>query len=133
MTRRVEVAVGGVAVRDGHLLLIRRATEPGAGRWSLPGGRIEAGETMTAALVREMAEETGLVVNVGALVGLAESIDERRHMVIIDLEVSVVGDATPRAGDDAAEAAWVALTEIGDLDLVDGLLGFLTEHDVLGR
>jgi len=133
VTRRVEVAVGGVAVRNGHLLLIRRATEPGAGRWSLPGGRIEAGEAMTAALVREMAEETGLVVTVGALVGLAERVDERHHMVIIDHEVSVVGDATPRAGDDAAEAAWVPLAEVADLDLVDGLLGFLTEHGVLGR
>ena len=62
-------AVGAIAVRDGALLLIRRGHAPSRGRWSLPGGRVEPGETAREALVREMAEETGLVVEVGDLVG----------------------------------------------------------------
>ncbi len=62
-------AVGAIAVRDGALLLIRRGHAPSRGRWSLPGGRVEPGETAREALVREMAEETGLAVTVGELVG----------------------------------------------------------------
>ena len=58
-------AVGAIAIRDGALLLIRRGHAPSRGRWSLPGGRVEPGETAEQALVREVAEETGLVVEVG--------------------------------------------------------------------
>ena len=74
-------AVGAIAVRDGALLLIRRGHAPSRGRWSLPGGRVEPGETPQQALVREMAEETGLTVEVGELVGeVVTARPGRRHL-----------------------------------------------------
>lgn len=131
MTVPVQVAVGGVAVRNGEILLIERATDPGRGQWSIPGGRIEPGETLHQAVVREVAEETGLKVTVGPLLGLAERISDRFHIVIVDYLVEVVGDPIPTAGDDAAAAAWIALDEMAQLDLVDGLAGFLTDHGIV--
>ena len=131
MTRPVQVAVGGIAVRDGRILLIERANEPGRGCWSIPGGRVEFGETMHDAVVREMAEETGLAVTVGALAGLAETITDGFHAVIIDYYVEIIGDPTPTAGDDASDAAWIALEKVSELDLVDGLAGFLADCGVV--
>lgn len=131
MIERAEVAVGAVVRHDGHLLLIRRAKAPQAGRWSLPGGRVEPGERLRDAVAREVLEETALRVDVGEPVGWVERIGEGHHFVILDFAATVVGDATLQAGDDAAEARWVALDEVGTLDLVDGMLTFLREHGVV--
>ena len=70
MAPRPELCVGAVARRADDLLLIRRGTPPGLGQWSLPGGRVEPGETMAEAVVREVAEETGWKVEVGRLIGV---------------------------------------------------------------
>jgi len=122
--------VGAVAVRDGALLLVRRGHEPEAGRWSLPGGRVEAGETLAQALEREVLEETGLEVRCGALLGWVERIGPGHHFVILDFFVEAASGAL-RAGGDATEAAWVALPVVAGLDLVEGLAGFLRDHRVL--
>jgi 8-oxo-dGTP diphosphatase len=126
-----EVAVGAVCVRDGRLLVIRRGRGVAVGRWSLPGGRVEPGETLDAALRRELREETGLDVTVDALCGIAERISTRAHYVILDFWATATGVAT--AGDDADDVAWVDRDGLAALELVDGLWGFLDEHDVLAR
>jgi 8-oxo-dGTP diphosphatase len=126
-----QVCVGAVAVDDGRLLLIRRGTAPALGRWSVPGGRVEAGETVGEAVVRELAEETGLEGLCGPLLGWVERIDDDHHFVILDFEVEVLEPAEPTAGGDAREAAWVPLHEVAEMDLVDGLAEFLHEHGVL--
>jgi 8-oxo-dGTP diphosphatase len=130
MSVNPEVAVGAVCVEAGRLLLVRRGRGPGAGRWSLPGGRVAPGEPLADAVSRELAEETGLRGRVGALCGIAERIGPDWHYVILDYWVDVTG-GTLRAGDDAAEAAWVSRAELETLDSVDGLRGWLTEHGVL--
>ena len=122
--------MGAVAVRDGELLLVRRGHEPEAGRWSLPGGRVEAGETLSQALEREVLEETGLEVRCGTLLGWVERIGPGHHFVILDFFVEVASGAL-RAGGDATEAAWVVLPAVAGLDLVEGLAGFLRDHRVL--
>ncbi len=127
-----ELAVGAVAMCDDRLLLIRRGHGPGAGHWSVPGGRVEAGEPLAAAVVREVAEETSLDVVVDELLGWVERFDDDRHLVILDFRVTVLDtDAPPRAGDDAADAAWVSITDLSDYRLVDGLVDFLIDVGVL--
>lgn len=135
MTGVVEVAVGGVACRDDELLLVRRGHGPAAGSWSLPGGRVEFGEDLREALVREILEETGLEVVVEEFLGWVERIGddpEPYHFVILDFLVHVFDpDVAPRAGDDAAEVRWVPVAELVELTLTDGLLDFLVDTEVV--
>lgn len=130
---RAEVCVGAVAVIDERLLLVRRGHGPAAGEWSLPGGRVEGGETLAEAVVRELAEETALEVVCDDLVGWVERIGDDHHFVIFDFMVTVLDgpEAEPTAGSDAAEAAWVALDEVAHLRLTDGLAEFLHEHGIV--
>ncbi len=125
--------MGAIAIHDGRLLLIRRGHGPAAGSWSVPGGRLEQGELVAEAVVRELREETGLEAVCGELVGWVERIepDADRHFVILDFEVTVLDDAEPVAGDDAAEAAWVPLDQVVDRQLVDGLAEFLHDHGII--
>lgn len=127
---RPEVAVGAVATGGGRLLLVRRGSPPQVGRWSLPGGRVERGETLAQALEREVYEETALEARCGTFVGWVERIGAGYHFVILDFAMEVTG-GTLRAGSDVSEAAWVPLEEVCSLPLVDGLERFLREHGVL--
>ena len=128
---RPEVCVGAVAVFDDSILLVRRGRGPGQGQWSVPGGRVEAGETLAEAVVRELAEETGLTGVCESLVGWAERIGPGYHYVILDFSVTIMCDSDPVAGDDAAEAQWVPLAVVADLDLAEGLAEFLHDHGIL--
>jgi 8-oxo-dGTP diphosphatase len=129
---RPEVCVGAVAVHDRRLLLVRRGHGPAAGEWSVPGGRVERGETLFEAVVRELVEETGLEGVCDRFVGWVERIDDEHHFVILDFAVTVLDSASvPVAGDDAAEVAWVPLVELSDYRLVDGLVEFLREHSLV--
>jgi 8-oxo-dGTP diphosphatase len=125
------VCVGAVVVEDGRLLLISRGRAPGAGLWSVPGGRVEAGETLAGAVVRELAEETGVAGFCEDLVGIAERIDDEHHFVILDFRVSVLEASAPTAGDDAVEAEWVPLDAVRDRQLVEGLEQFLEDHGII--
>ena len=125
------VCVGAVAIDDGRLLLVRRVNEPGQGTWSVPGGRVEPGETIQEAVVRELLEETGVEGVCMGLIGVAEVIDDTHHHVILDYAVEVLAPAPPSAGSDAAEARWVPLHDVAEMDLVEGLAEFLHEHGVI--
>ena len=124
----------GAVIRDdaGRLLLIKRGHEPGAGLWSLPGGRIEPGETGTQALVREMREETGLTVKVGRLLGTVTRPGLDGDVIdISDYEATIItGSLTP--GDDAADACWVDTADLESMPVTDGLVEALTDWGVLG-
>jgi len=129
---RPELCVGAVVVEDGQLLLIRRGHGPAAGFWSVPGGRVEPGELLAEAVVRELAEETGLEGVCGELGGWVERLGDDYHFVILDFVVTLLDPtAEPVAGDDAAEAAWVPLADVADRPLAEGLAEFLHEHGIL--
>lgn len=128
---RPELCVGAVAVSDDALLLVRRAQAPGRGRWSLPGGRVEAGESLAEAVVRELAEETGLEGVCGALVGWVERIADPHHHVILDFSVTVLEPDAPRPGSDVDAAEWVPVGDVAERDLVEGLAEFLHDHGVI--
>lgn len=116
------IGVGAVIVADGRALLIRRATPPLMGEWSLPGGVLECGEALREAAVREAREETGLTVEVGEMLGVYERVihaDDGRvryHYVLIDfLCRSVSGQL--EAGSDAAEVGWFRREDLPALNL----------------
>ena len=128
---RPEVCVGAVVVVDDRLLLIRRGHGPAAGEWSVPGGRVEAGETLAEAVVRELREEAGVEGVCGELLGWVERIDAEHHFVILDFTCTLLDDREPVAGDDAAEVAWVPLADVAEQRLVEGLAEFLHEHGII--
>ncbi|MGH3991870.1 MAG: NUDIX hydrolase [Pseudonocardiaceae bacterium] len=124
----------GAVIHDenGRLLLVRRATEPGRGRWSLPGGRVEPGESDADALRRELVEEVGLRVRVGELVGSVRRAAPGGHTFeIFDYRCAPLDGAALRPGDDAADARWVSAAEYHALRVVDGLTDTLAAWSVL--
>ena len=123
--------MGAIAVHAGQLLLVRRGHGPAAGEWSIPGGRVEGGETLAEAVVRELAEETGVEGVCDRLVGWVERIAEDFHFVILDFAVTILDPGELRPGGDASEAAWVPLEDVPHRRLVDGLAEFLHEHGIV--
>jgi ADP-ribose pyrophosphatase YjhB (NUDIX family) len=113
--------VGGVVLIDGRVLLVKRRFEPLAGRWSLPGGALEVGESLAEGLARELKEETGLDVDVGPVVDVFDRITRdpdgrtRFHYVLIDYVCRPRG-GDPVAGSDVSE---VALADVDDLSRFD--------------
>jgi 8-oxo-dGTP diphosphatase len=126
--------VGAVITDErGRLLLIKRGHEPAAGLWSLPGGRIEPGETDAEALVREMREETGLEVEPGPLLGAVQRPSGDGDVLDIRDYIATVTGGTLIPGDDAADARWVSAAELESLAITEGLVEALTSWGVLGR
>jgi len=123
----------GAVIKDGsgRLLLIKRGHEPGKGLWSIPGGRVEAGESDADALVREVREETGLVVAADRLIGgVRRPAGAGREFDIRDYAATVTGgELTP--GDDADEAVWAGPAEMAALPLTPGLLEALRSWGVV--
>src|ERR1017187_2453870 len=125
------VGVGGVVIDNGRALLIRRGSPPLQGQWSIPGGLLELGETLAQGVARELAEETGLEVNVLELIEAVERIHPalpcadgtpgdavrpQYHFVILDYLCEVRG-GTLRAGSDALEYAWAREDQLVKFDL----------------
>jgi len=130
--RRIVPCVGAVVHDDaGRLLLVRRANPPAQGTWSLPGGRVEAGEDDAGAVVREVGEETGLRVEAGDVVGVVErDAPGGGRYVITDLACRVVG-GTLAAGDDASDVGWFDAAAVTALPTSPGLVAALREWGVL--
>ena len=118
---------------QGRLLLVRRANPPAQGLWSIPGGRVEPGEDDEAAVVREVAEETGLDVLPERWVGSVERAGPDGDVYVIeDFCCRVVGGRL-LAGDDASDAGWFTAPALSVLPTSPGLLEALTDWDVLPR
>lgn len=132
------VGVGGVVLIDGRVLLIKRRFEPLAGRWSLPGGTLEVGETLAEGLAREMQEETGLDVTVGPVVDVFDRITRdsdgrtRFHYVLVDYLCHSLG-GEPVAGSDVSEVALVEIDDLGRYDLTPKTIEVITRALDLSR
>ncbi len=109
-----QIAVGAIVLSNGKLLMVQRANEPGAGLWSLPGGRLEQGELLEDAVKREVEEETGIEIEVGGLVGILE-VPGDPHYVILDYAATASREHPPVPAQDVSEARWVPLEEVARL------------------
>jgi 8-oxo-dGTP diphosphatase len=121
-------AVSGVILNENRkVLLVRRANPPALGEWSFPGGMVHLGEDLDEALVREIKEETGLVVRPGVLLSATSRIvhdDSKRilyHYVLLDYLCRVVSGKCA-AGSDAGDVQWVRISEVPSLRVTDGLI-----------
>jgi ADP-ribose pyrophosphatase YjhB (NUDIX family) len=116
----------------GRVLLVQRGRPPGEGLWTVPGGKLEAGERLADAVVREVREETGLDVTCGALVEVVERMGDGWHYVILDYLATVIG-GTLMPADDVRDARWTTPADRAALALTDGLEPVLAHADRLRR
>jgi 8-oxo-dGTP diphosphatase len=142
---RPMVGVGGVIVDRDRTVLIRRGTEPLLGRWSIPGGTIEIGETIEEAVRRELREETGLEVRVLELIELFDRVyledgaassqgkkKPRYHFIIADYLCELVG-GEPRAGSDVTDLAFAREDELGKFHLTEKATSVLKKAFAMSR
>ena len=132
------VGVGTIVLGDDEVLLVLRGQEPSRGKWSIPGGLVELGETVEAAARREVKEECGVEVELRGLVGVFDRILRdatgkiQYHYVLVDFWGTRRG-GEPRAGSDAMEIRWVPLTGLSELELTDGLEAMVEKAVALQR
>jgi len=123
---RPYLAVSAAIIRDGHVLVVRRARAPAHGLFTLPGGGVEAGETLVEAVVREVREETELAIEPVALAGYREVImrdaEDRiqRHFVIVAFAARWIA-GEPKLNDELAEARWLRPSGLAGLATTEGL------------
>ncbi len=116
------VGVGAVAIKNGKILLVKRAFDPGAGKWSIPGGLVEVGEKLSEACARETEEETGIKVEILELINVFDMIDRdedgrvRYHYVLVDFLAKPVGGEEKKS-EEVTEIAWVDYQEAKRMDL----------------
>ena len=120
------LAVSAAVVRDGHVLIVRRTRQPAGGIYTLPGGVVEAGETLFEAVVREVQEETGLEIAPVALAGFREMITRdgdgkvSRHFVILPFAARWVAGEV-RLNSELDDARWLRPADIAGLETTEGL------------
>jgi 8-oxo-dGTP diphosphatase len=130
------LAVSAAVIRDGKVLIVRRARPPAAGLYTLPGGGVELGETLLDAVVREVREETALVVEPVALAGYREAIGRdgegriERHFVILTFAARWIA-GEPRLSEELSEAAWLDPAAIAGLNTTAGLAEILANATAL--
>ena len=132
------VGVGAITVKDGKVLLVKRAIEPSKGLWAIPGGTLKLGETLEECARREILEETGIRIKVGACVYVFDFLerDNKRkikfHFVVVDFVADYIS-GKPQGADDALDARWLSGEELSKLPLAKNTLkalrsiGFLPE------
>lgn len=119
---RPVVAALAVLFRGDQVLLVRRANPPDAGRWGFPGGKVDLGETLEQAAIRELAEETGVAARAERVITAVDAFDHdaqgilRHHYVLVAVLCTWLS-GEPLAGDDALEAGWFPLDRLGAKDL----------------
>ncbi|MGC8896268.1 MAG: NUDIX hydrolase [Candidatus Bathyarchaeia archaeon] len=127
------VGVGAVIIQNGKILLEKRKNEPGRGKWSIPGGLVELGESVDQTVVREVAEETGLEVCEPELIDVVDNVvrddngEVKYHFVIIDFFVKLKGGKL-NASSDAEELKWVPLNEVEKHDLTKTFRAFIQRN-----
>ena len=132
------VGVGAVVLDGDRVLLVRRGNEPLKGQWSLPGGAVEVGETLEAAVAREVLEETGLMVDVGPMIDVLDRIRAdsdgrtRYHFVLIDYLCRPTG-GTLCCATDAADATWSAVDDLARFALAEATLKMIEKAIELRR
>jgi 8-oxo-dGTP diphosphatase len=127
------IGVGAVIIRNGKILLEKRKGEPGRGKWTIPGGLVELGESAEQTVMREVKEETNLRVEKPKLIDVVNNIipDEdgriKYHFVIVDYFVKLKGGKL-KAADDAAELRWVKFSEVENYDLTRSFREFFKRN-----
>jgi ADP-ribose pyrophosphatase YjhB (NUDIX family) len=124
---RPQLATSAAIFRDGRVLLVRRARSPGKGFYSLPGGRVEFGESLAVALAREVMEETGLTIDIVGLSGFREILPNEKnagHYLVMSFAARWVA-GEPVLNDELDDFVWLSPDDLGDLDVTDGLPAIL--------
>ena len=130
------VGVGAVILHEDKVLLVRRGQSPSFGKWSLPGGLVELGETTREAIAREIMEECGIKIQIIEVAGMLDRIvrDDtgrvRYHYVLVDY-LAYPDSLDVEAGDDAAEAQWFEIGRVAELDTTQGLLDMIRRAETL--
>jgi 8-oxo-dGTP diphosphatase len=130
------VGVGAVILHGDKVLLVRRGQSPSFGKWTLPGGLVELGETTREAIAREIVEECGIKIRVVDVAGVIDRIVKdptgrvRYHYVLVDY-LAYPESTDVAAGSDAAEAEWFAIDRLAELDTTQGLLDMIHRAQVL--
>jgi len=130
------VGVGAIVLHESRVLLVKRGQAPALGKWSLPGGLVDLGETTREAVAREVAEECGVRITVVDVAGVVERVvrDEagriRYHYVLVDYLAFPEGTRVA-PGSDAADVRWVEVDRLGELDTTEGLLDMVRRAQAL--
>lgn len=130
------VGVGAVILDGRRVLLVKRGGQPSAGKWSLPGGLVDLGETTVEAIAREVAEECGLQIRIAGLAGIVDRVVRdgdgrvRYHYVLVDY-LAYPDAGTAVAGSDAADVQWVDVDAVERLDITDGLVDMIRRAQAL--
>lgn len=132
------VGVGAVILHQDKVLLVRRGQSPSFGKWSLPGGLVELGETTREAIAREIMEECGIKIHIVEVAGTLDRIVRdgtgrvRYHYVLVDY-LAYPDSMDVVAGSDAGDAQWVEIERVGELDTTQGLLDMIRRAAALRR
>ncbi len=132
------VGVGAVVLHENRVLLVRRGRAPSIGKWTLPGGMVELGETTADALRRELREECGIEVRVVDVAGVVDRVVRdaqgriQYHYVLVDYLAHAESEAVC-AGSDAADACWVDVDRVIELDVTVGLVDMIQRAIALGK